>query len=334
MSALEDLNRLSRKICEQTPDFDLAQRLLSEMKASHSYPKWLPLTGSILGAGSFAMLFGGSIRDGLSCAMIGLLLGFLSEIKHESMNALAKTLILSFIAGIMSYITVFLGLGKNVDMIMIGSIMLLIPGLAFGNALRDLLGGDVLTGMLKTVQSCLTALLIACGFSGAMLIMAELGIASGIPAAEHGFLAELIMAILGTIAFSCIFKVRPDRIWFSALGGCAVYAVYRLCEYLDAPSFAAAFFCAIFGTAFAELCARICRTPAIVFLTPAIIPIVPGSSLYYAMSALIDKNGLLLLDKASQTLYISAGLVVGMMLVTMITPLFKPVRGFSQNKRA
>ncbi len=318
MSALESFNSLSRRICSDTPDFDTAQLWLKETKAKKPYPVWLHILGQMLVAGSFAVLFGGSMRDGLAGCLLGLLMGLLSQIKTGNINALAKTLIMSFIAGLLSYATVLVGIGQNVDMIMIGGIMLLIPGLAFGNALRDLLCGDILTGLLKTVQSCLSAVLIACGFSGAMLIMANTGVQTGLPALNNGFILQLAMAIIGTMAFSVFFCVRPSCLWITAVGGGAVFSVYSLLEYLGAPVFFCAFGCAAIGAVFAEVCARIYKVPAIVFLTSAIISIVPGGALYYTMSSLVNGNQTLLLDKASQTMYISAGLAVGMLSVTIL----------------
>jgi uncharacterized membrane protein YjjP (DUF1212 family) len=49
--------------------------------------------------------------------------------------------------------------------------MLLVPGLSFGSAMRDLLYGDLLAGTLKTVQACLSALMIAFGYMIATLIV-------------------------------------------------------------------------------------------------------------------------------------------------------------------
>ena len=62
-----------------------------------------------------------------------------------------------------------LGLGNNIDMVMIGTIMLLIPGLAFGNAVRDLLFGDTVSGIIQFTQAILTAVMVAFGFIIAIL---------------------------------------------------------------------------------------------------------------------------------------------------------------------
>ena len=71
---------------------------------------------------------------------------------------------LALTIGTLTYLGVTIGLGHNVAMIMIGTIMILIPGLSFGTAFRDLFCGDFLAGTLRTVQCFLAALMIAAGY--------------------------------------------------------------------------------------------------------------------------------------------------------------------------
>ena len=52
----------------------------------------------------------------------------------------------------------------HIDKIMIGDIMLLIPGVAFTNAVRNVLIGDTISGLMRLVESVLWAGAIACGF--------------------------------------------------------------------------------------------------------------------------------------------------------------------------
>ena len=62
------------------------------------------------------------------------------------------------------HIMMMLGFGNNADKIMIGSIMLLIPGLGFTNALRDLFVGDSIAGILRSIEALLSAIGIAAGY--------------------------------------------------------------------------------------------------------------------------------------------------------------------------
>ena len=50
------------------------------------------------------------------------------------------------------------------DMVIIGNIMLLIPGIGFTSALRDLFVGDSIAGLLRIVEAVLMALAIGAGY--------------------------------------------------------------------------------------------------------------------------------------------------------------------------
>ena len=64
-----------------------------------------------------------------------------------------------------------LGLGDHVDKIMIGGIMLLIPGIAMTNSVRDMLIGDVMSGWFRLLNALLIAGAIACGFALSIILI-------------------------------------------------------------------------------------------------------------------------------------------------------------------
>ena len=171
LSRLEQYNSLSRQICRDVPPIPEVDRLIREIKAKKPYPRLLTLLGYMLASGGFAVFFGGSLRDGLAGALVGMGIFFLDQIPFDIANNLVKTLLLSLCGGLLSHLSVMIGLGQNVDMIIIGSIMLLIPGLSFGNAMRDLFGGDLLSGSLKIVQACMIAVMIAIGYAISILLL-------------------------------------------------------------------------------------------------------------------------------------------------------------------
>lgn len=75
------------------------------------------------------------------------------------------TVIESATAGLLALIFVHFGFGNNPDIIMIADIMLLIPGLMLINSLREMLCGDLMSGLLRLLESIVLAMAIACGFA-------------------------------------------------------------------------------------------------------------------------------------------------------------------------
>ena len=64
----------------------------------------------------------------------------------------------------------------HMDKIMIGDIMLLIPGLMSTNAIRDVLIGDTLSGIIRLITALLLAATLALGFMGAIILFGRLGL--------------------------------------------------------------------------------------------------------------------------------------------------------------
>lgn len=163
---LDYLNDLSRYICANKPSVEELIEKYEEVMNRKPLPIWLEYVGAILAASSFCVFFGGTWFDGLATMILAVVITavtrFLSKIEE---NQLAKTFITSLIAGFLAIILVGLGIGDHTDKLMIGGIMLLIPGIALINSVRDMLTGDVVSGLFRLLNALLTAICIAIGFA-------------------------------------------------------------------------------------------------------------------------------------------------------------------------
>ena len=64
----------------------------------------------------------------------------------------------------LAFLAVSVGLGHSADLIIIGNVMLLIPGIGLTNSLRDMISGDTVTGLIRFSEACMLALAIAGGY--------------------------------------------------------------------------------------------------------------------------------------------------------------------------
>lgn len=165
---LELYNDVSRTVCRKTPSLDEFNEMIVRVKKTKTYPAWICSLSAGLVAGSLALFFMGDLWDGLVAAVIGALIFTIDLLPSAHINRLAKTGVQSFVGGLLACFSMKLGIGHDMEAIMIGTIMVLIPGLSFGTAFRDLLCGDFLAGTLRTVQCILVALMIAAGYLLAM----------------------------------------------------------------------------------------------------------------------------------------------------------------------
>ncbi len=175
MYKVELFNDISRKACSQHPELSALDEMIKAAKKKASYPYGIIVLGAAISTGAFCIFFGGCLIDGILAAIIGAVICFAEKLPQSHVNSFARTAIQSFAAGVLAYLCILCGIGRDPDMIMMGTIMYSIPGLALGISVRDMFYGDFLAGTLKFIHTCLTALMIALGYVLAMLVF------SGVP---------------------------------------------------------------------------------------------------------------------------------------------------------
>lgn len=170
---LECLNVLSREYCEDPfPAGELGRRLAQIRKIR--IPRRERYVGNILAASSFAVFFGGSWKDALISGIFAVAISLLQDyVELICMNTMVFNVIASFLTGIGIRLICWLVPGLDMDMIMIGDIMLLIPGIPITNAVRDVLTGDTISGIMRFIEAMLWAGCLALGFLSAFWIVGK-----------------------------------------------------------------------------------------------------------------------------------------------------------------
>lgn len=171
LGRLEELNAQIRDICANTPDvYELDKQVKGYEK-----PKPKPILkclGYMLAAGGFAVFFGGNALDGVASALIGIAIYFMDyHFKIRSLNNVIYSILASFVSGCLAIVMVHFGIGHNVDKVMIGDIMLFIPGLMMVNAIKEIFNRDIYTGLHRFVEAVFIAVAIAGGFALAIVVL-------------------------------------------------------------------------------------------------------------------------------------------------------------------
>lgn len=176
---LEALNDLSRRLCAQVPSLEEAKVLLAGVcadKTAYSYP--FQLFAYALGSFAFAFFFGGCLRDAICSAVCGVSIGLCSSFMDKlNTNLFFKTFVGGCVSALVALILTGMGIGVSSDIIIIGALMALVPGIAFTNALRDIIAGDMLSGLSKTAEALLVGASIALGTGAALFLARLLGVA-------------------------------------------------------------------------------------------------------------------------------------------------------------
>ena len=321
LDSVERYNSLSRRICAEKPDPSVAAKWLEDtINSRRQYSFWIYVLGNILGAAGFTLAYKGSFSDTICAAVCGLFVGLISYgLSKMKVNMFFSTIASAFILGLTAYAAGSLGLLVNTEGVIISSLMLLVPGLLFTNALRDIIYGDTNSGINRIVQVLLIGVAIALGTGAAwnllkLIFNTEI---TGTPV-NHSIFLESITTLVACIGFNIVFNIHGRGGLLCALGGCLAWAVFRLSQTYLFDGMLSYFLAAFFAAAYSEVMARIRKCPAISYLVVSIFPLLPGAGVYRATAAIMNGDMSGFSNHATQTVAIAGSLAVGILIVSTI----------------
>ena len=159
------VNNLSREIVAQKYKVEEASRKIEQIDKLPFTSNAVQTLMSGLGAGAFCILFGGSLLDSAAAFLSGLVLWiFVLFLTARGANKIMVNILASALVTAMGVLFFHLfSFGDSMDMIVIGSIVPLLPGVPLTNSIRDYLNGDYLSGTIRMIDAVLVACCIALG---------------------------------------------------------------------------------------------------------------------------------------------------------------------------
>lgn len=162
---IAEVNMISRKIVANEITIGEAHNMLNRVDRKWpTFPPWMQIIAASFVSGSFTIMFGGAWADFLPAMLAGGAgyAGMLGFDRFFELRFLAE-FFGGFLIGLFAVIFVTIGLGLNLDQIITGAVMPLVPGMHITNAIRDLLAGHLVAGLSKGVEAMLTAFAIGAG---------------------------------------------------------------------------------------------------------------------------------------------------------------------------
>lgn len=317
LDAVEKYSSLSRAFCNRTPDPEEGKKWFSyvrEKLCSYSLP--MQYLGFFIGAAGHALFFGGNWMDFLCSGVCGMLVGFVNQsLDKWKANQFFSTIASAFFMALLAYAFSALGLSPNPDAVNIGALMILVPGLLFTNAMRDIIYGDTNSGINRCVQVVLIAMGIALGTASAWKLATFLwGTPVSQPNIDYSFGVQCIFSFFGCMGFVILFNIHGKGRALCALGGALTWAVYLITVKLTGSELTAYFWSALFSSLYSETMARIRKVPALTYLVISIFPIIPGAGAYYTMNYAVRGEMELFASKGLFTAAIAGVMAVGILL--------------------
>lgn len=312
---LEIFNNISRVVCSNTPPISDVDTMIREGLKKQAYPKPLRFSAASVATATFSIFFGGNLLDAFCAAIIGLIIFIINNSISIKINPTAKTAVNSFVCGSLSFISAALGIGANAEIIMIGTVILLLPGMAFGSAIRNLIWGDLLSGVLELLRAVIKAFMIALGYLASILLFK--GSYSSNFESNPAFI-QFMALLLGAAALSVLSNTPIRRLPFSLLGGISTYSVYLIFSSAGISPFVYSFAAAFTAMLYSEVIARVLRAPTTVFLLTAAVTIMPGRKLYFAMNSFLTGKAELSFHYFGEALKIGLGAACGIMCASIL----------------
>lgn len=170
LNQIEKLNSLSRKICETLPSYEEAAKEIEKTSNLPTYSYWIAVLAFALVSGGFTVFFGGNMLEGIISFFIGAALKpvmtFFDKLKSPIFFANAAGA--AVVVTLTQIANVAFG-GINSEMVNIGVLMNLVPGVLLTNCIRDFVAADYVAGVAKIVETLLVAAAISIGVAVSLL---------------------------------------------------------------------------------------------------------------------------------------------------------------------
>ena len=102
---------------------------------------------------------------------------------------------------------------------------------------------------------------------------------------------QLITGMLGSLGFALLFGLKKRYLVSAALGGLLSWGLYLVgLKIFDKDIFLACLLASAFSALYSEIVARIQKAPTTLFFITSVVPLIPGSTLYYTFSNVVVKD--------------------------------------------
>lgn len=131
----------------------------------------------------------------------------------------------------------------------------------------------------------------------------------------NSIIVQIITAFIGSLGFGLMFNVRFKHLIPAALGGIFTWSIYLAAEYITKTVLGPTIIASAFAAIYAEILAKTRKSPANQYLIVALIPLIPGSSLYYTMSYAVQSKLAQFKWYGFRTFQYAIGIAIGISLV-------------------
>lgn len=165
LDRIAKVNEMSRRLADKRLDYAGAMALLVRIAKERTGFSLLPsMFASGLVGGTFAVLQDGSPGEVAAALLAAMTVRYIAHMVSRLQGVQFTFEFLgALVAAVIGSLAHLLWPVVGRDVIVIGGIMPLVPGMAITNAIRDVIAGDLLSGLSRGLEAALTAVAVAMG---------------------------------------------------------------------------------------------------------------------------------------------------------------------------
>ncbi|WP_317368197.1 threonine/serine exporter family protein [uncultured Tyzzerella sp.] len=170
LERISEINDLSRKFVSNDITLIEAREKLNIIKNSNLYSIKLITLSIGVTCFFFSLLFKGTIYDAISAFIVGFLLNiFTVFLSKKAISNFLQICLSGVFVAIIALVNLNIGIGKDINNVIISSVMPLVPGVCFTNAIRDIFEGDYISGGSRFFEAIMIAISISIGVGAVLL---------------------------------------------------------------------------------------------------------------------------------------------------------------------
>lgn len=164
MEKLSRFNQLSRKVCAETPPPETLHGLLEEAENVKDYSLPTMLLGYLIASTSIGVIYGGNLKDIIAADINTFVLLWLNEyFSRRHLNRIVANTLCTWIIGTLGILLVKMDIGEHFLIIIIINSMIMISSSTLVNAVRNILCGNEMNGILDFLKVVLESVAIVAG---------------------------------------------------------------------------------------------------------------------------------------------------------------------------
>lgn len=318
----DDLTRVDHLVADLLADeidLDGARVRIAQISSTgHQTPRWAVTLGwGVMGSGIALLLGGGAIVALIAtfAAMtLELLQRYISRLRLPFFYAQAAG---GFVAAMLAVAVAASQIEVDPSLVITTSIVTLLAGLGFIGAIQDALTGFYVTAVARILEVMMSTIGVIVGVSGGLTIGAMLGVELTVEPGASGLSRLPLMvggAAVGGAAFGfAAYAPLRSLLPIGAIAGSAA-TIFLLIAERDVGRAWPAAVAAVFIGLVSYSAAGWSRVPPLVIVTAAIVPLLPGVSIYRGLALLADNNyaGILaMITAAAVAISLAAGVILG-----------------------